>query len=108
MGAPCLASFARHGSSGPHPGHPPTPSKIQRPLSFRRASEARQEEPASPRKPPPRGPRGGWPTLTISAYTVHAEGAPSLRLLQGWAALLRALFGFAADTRPNPRGVAIS
>ena len=51
---------------------------------------------------------GGWPTLTISAYTVHAEGAPSLRLLQGWAALLRALFGFAADTRPNPRGVAIS
>jgi hypothetical protein len=37
---------------------------------------------------------GGWPTFMIFACTVPTEGAPSLRFLQGWATVLRALFDF--------------
>ena len=40
----------------------------------------------------------------IFAYTVPTEGAPSLRSLQGWAAMLRMLFDFDVDTRSNPVG----
>jgi hypothetical protein len=36
--------------------------------------------------------RGGWPPFEISASAIPVEDAPSLRFLQGWAALLRALF----------------
>jgi hypothetical protein len=32
--------------------------------------------------------RAGGPPLTISARTIPTEGAPSLRSLQGWAAML--------------------
>jgi hypothetical protein len=40
----------------------------------------------------------GDPPLTIFARTIPTGGAPSLRFLQGWAAMLRVLFDFAADT----------
>ena len=33
----------------------------------------------------------GGPPLTIFASTIPAEGAPSLRFLQGWAAMLLVL-----------------
>ncbi|SRR5216683_2212774 len=49
----------------------------------------------------------GGPPL-IFACTIPAEGAPSLRFLQGWAAMLRVLFDFVVDTRSNPRGAGIS
>jgi hypothetical protein len=38
------------------------------------------------------------PPLTIFECTIPTEGAPSLRFLQGWAAMLRALFDFVVDT----------
>ena len=40
----------------------------------------------------------GAPPLTIFACTIPTEGAPSLRFLQGWAAMLRLLFDFVVDT----------
>jgi hypothetical protein len=41
--------------------------------------------------------QGGWPTFTIYACTIPAEGAPSLRFLQGWVAMLRVLFDLVAE-----------
>ena len=40
----------------------------------------------------------GGPPLTIFACAIPTEGAPSLRFLRGWAAMLRALFDFVVDT----------
>src|ERR1035441_1253168 len=40
----------------------------------------------------------GGPLLTIFACTTLTEGAPSLRFLQGWTAMLRVLFDFVVDT----------
>ncbi len=45
----------------------------------------------------------GGPPLAIFACAIPAEGAPSLRFLQGWRrchppAMLRVLFDFVADT----------
>ncbi len=37
---------------------------------------------------------GGWPTLRDVCLHYFAEGAPSLRFLQGWAAMLFAPFDF--------------
>ena len=34
----------------------------------------------------------------LFACTIRTEGAPSLRFLQGWAAMLRVLFDFVVDT----------
>jgi len=45
-----------------------------------------------------RPPAGGAP-LMIFACTIPTEGAPSLRFLQGWAAMLRVLFDFVVDAR---------
>ena len=50
----------------------------------------------------------GGPALTIFACTIPTEGAPSLRFLQGWAAMLRVLFNFVVGTRSNPPGAGIS
>jgi len=36
----------------------------------------------------------GGPPLTTFACPIPTEGAPSLRFLQGWAAMLRVLFDF--------------
>ena len=36
----------------------------------------------------PAPPPAGGPALTISACTIPVEGAPSLRFLQGWDAML--------------------
>ena len=54
-------------------------------------------------RPPITGINGTCPTadgppLTTSEYAVPAEGAPSLRFLQGWAAMLRVLSGLVLDT----------
>jgi hypothetical protein len=43
------------------------------------------------------GMRAGGPPLTIFACTIPTEGAPSLRFLQGWVAMLRVLFDFVVD-----------
>jgi hypothetical protein len=40
----------------------------------------------------------GGPPLAIFACTIPTESAPSLRFLQGWAAMLRVLFDFVMDT----------
>jgi hypothetical protein len=40
--------------------------------------------------------------LTIFACAIPTEGAPSLRFLRGWAAMLRVLFGFVVDARDLP------
>jgi hypothetical protein len=51
----------------------------------------------------------GGPPLTILACTIPAEGPPSLRSLQGWAALLRVRFDFVVDTRSKAwRGISDS
>jgi hypothetical protein len=39
----------------------------------------------------------GGPALTIFACAIPTSGAPSLRFLQGWAAMLRVLSDFAVD-----------
>jgi len=40
---------------------------------------------------------GGPPSTTL-VCTIPTEGAPSLRLLQGWVPMLRVLFDFVVDT----------
>ena len=37
------------------------------------------------------------PTFNDLARTIPTEGAPSLRFLQGWAAMLRLLFDLVVD-----------
>jgi len=49
----------------------------------------------------------GGPPLAIFARTIPTEGAPSLRFLQGWAAMPRVLFDFVVDTS-NPLSTGIS
>jgi hypothetical protein len=45
----------------------------------------------------PAPPPAGGPALTISACTIPVEGAPSLRFLQGWAAMMPVPFDFVGD-----------
>jgi hypothetical protein len=51
---------------------------------------------------------GGCPTSTTLVYTIPTEGVPSLRFLQGWAAMLRVLFDFVVGTCSNPPAAGIS
>jgi len=44
--------------------------------------------------------QAGGPRLAISVCTISTEGAPSLRFLQGWAAMRHALFDLFYGTRP--------
>ena len=46
--------------------------------------------------PPVDAKAGGLP-LTIFACAIPTTGAPSLRFLQGWVAMLRVLFDFVVD-----------
>jgi hypothetical protein len=42
---------------------------------------------------------GGWPTFNNVCLRRPTEGAPSLRFLQGWAAMLRVLFDLRSGLR---------